>query len=278
MLNPTSSPDVDDYLIELTMAGLSPNTVALRALQLGCFTRWATDQGTDPRDATRSQIVRYLTRYANAETRSSNRSALRLWYRWMTQTERIDRDPCALIPSVRKPEPEHNVIPDELVSQVLATAGDELASAIILGRFAGLRASEIAAARRGYLRKGLDGPVIRVLGKGNRWRELPAHPDVERVLRSHSGWLFTGRDGLPITGTLMSRRLSKALPDDWTAHSLRHAFASEAYARTRDLRLVQEWLGHASVTTTTRYVQIAQDHEAMSRLRLVDDGDEQAAA
>lgn len=45
-----------------------------------------------------------------------------------------------------------------------------------------------------------------------------------------------------------------ALPDPWTAHCLRHAFATDLYAQTRDLVVVAEVLGHASTRTTERYV------------------------
>lgn len=86
-----------------------------------------------------------------------------------------------------------------------------------------MRASEIAPAHRGYLRAGISGPVIRVHGKGDKWRELPAHPEVQRVLRSASGWLFPGRYESPVTAHTMSKQLSALLPGEWTAHSLRHA-------------------------------------------------------
>lgn len=284
MLTLTGTPDLDDYLVELTMARLSPQTILLRRTQLRAYRNWLATAGRpDPRDVKRGDVVRYLSRYANAETASSNRAALRGFYRWLTLEERIQRDPCVSIPPIRKAEPQHNVIPDTLVLQALAGASDETKAAIILGRFAGLRASEIALAHRSYLRRGLDGPVVRVLGKGDKWRELPAHPEVERVLRDHRGYLFPGRtEGLPMQGRSMSKRLGRELPGDWTAHSLRHAFATEAYARTRDLRLVQEWLGHAKIQTTVRYVQVEQNHDAMRLLRLDlrgdDDGPTLAAA
>lgn len=260
--------DIDDYLIELRLARRSNNTITLRTIQLNGWVRWLQAREVEPRDATRGHVVHYLARWSNAETAASNRAALRGWYRWMVETERIQRDPTLRVPPIRKPQAQHRVIPDDLVLERLATAGDALTAAIVLGRFAGLRASEIAGAHRGYLRDGLDGPVVRLCGKGDRWRELPAHPEVERVLRSRSGWLFPDAHGHPVTGHRMSQILSEALPGDWTAHSLRHAFGTEAYARTRDLRLVQEWMGHALVTTTTRYVQIQHDHQAMSLLRL----------
>ncbi|HET6299160.1 MAG TPA: site-specific integrase, partial [Kribbella sp.] len=46
----------------------------------------------------------------------------------------------------------------------------------------------------------------------------------------------------------------RLLLGDWTGHSLRHRFASAAYAVDRDLRAVQELLGHSKPETTARYV------------------------
>jgi site-specific recombinase XerD len=50
--------------------------------------------------------------------------------------------------------------------------------------------------------------------------------------------------------------MSATLPDGITAHQLRHRFATAAYAHQRDLRAVQELLGHASPATTARYTAV----------------------
>lgn len=57
----------------------------------------------------------------------------------------------------------------------------------------------------------------------------------------------------------MGARISSLMPPGWSMHSLRHRFATRAYAATRDVYSVQGLLGHASPTTTLVYVQIPDD-------------------
>lgn len=48
--------------------------------------------------------------------------------------------------------------------------------------------------------------------------------------------------------------MNAALPGHWTAHTLRHRFATEAYRRSHDLLLVQTLMGHSKPETTAMYV------------------------
>ena len=52
---------------------------------------------------------------------------------------------------------------------------------------------------------------------------------------------------------------ARALPGEWTLHTLRHRFATAAYSAERDLLAVQRLLGHASVATTQRYAEPPRD-------------------
>lgn len=53
--------------------------------------------------------------------------------------------------------------------------------------------------------------------------------------------------------------MARALPGGWTAHTLRHRFATVAYAGTRDLLAVQDMLGHSKPETTRGYIEMPQD-------------------
>jgi site-specific recombinase XerD len=71
--------------------------------------------------------------------------------------------------------------------------------------------------------------------------------------------VFPGQVNGHLTSGYVSKLVSDALPPGWTAHTLRHRFASVAYSADRDIRAVQELLGHASVATTQIYTAIPKD-------------------
>lgn len=264
-------PDVQHYLSELQMAGRAHATLRIRTIQLRGWTAWLAAQGLRPSVATRADVVDYLTQFSEPETRASYRAAVRCFHAWLVDTGRASENPARAIPSVRRPTRPRTHITDREVLDAIAAATPDVAAMIILGRLAGLRAAEIAAAHRSYLRGPVGEEVVGLIGKGDRWREVPAHPMVADLLRRSDGYLFPSNRYSPghVSPATVSHIVGCALPGCWTAHSLRRAFASEAYARTKDLLLVQRWLGHTDSKTTLGYIDIDQDHAAMRRMGLV---------
>lgn len=125
-----------------------------------------------------------------------------------------------------------------------------------LAAYAGLRASEIARVQG----SDLHGDMLRVLGKGGKVRWVPVmNARLVVQLRDLTGWAFPSPAGGHLTPGHVTRLLSEALPDGWTAHTLRHRFATVAYDGTRDLLSVSELLGHARPETTQRYVRLSAD-------------------
>jgi integrase/recombinase XerC len=140
---------------------------------------------------------------------------------------------------------------------------------------AGLRISEIAGARLGHV--DLDHGEIRVLGKGRKERMGMLGRPAQEALRAylaagrpalatagdgHDDALFLGTHGgaLGVRGVrkridLLVRRAG--LPQRTTPHTLRHSFASHLLEGGADLRVVQELLGHASLSTTQVYTHVS---------------------
>nr|WP_279386717.1 tyrosine-type recombinase/integrase [Tsukamurella pulmonis] len=157
-------------------------------------------------------------------------------------------------------------------------AGDRERLMLALGACAGLRRAEIAQCRGDALERDLDGWSLRVVGKGGRVRRVPLSDDLaEQVQARGTGWTFQGqmRAGRAIHGDRSAGHLSagrvgelvsELLPDGWTTHTLRHRFASAAYRADRDIRAVQELLGHVSVATTQVYTAVPDDAKRRAAL------------
>ena len=120
-----------------------------------------------------------------------------------------------------------------------------------------MRCAEIAQVAGADL---VDG-VLRVRGKGGKVRRVPVtNPELLAALeRSGGAWLFPNGLGGHLSAGRVSRLLSDALPEGWTAHTLRHRMATRGYAATRDLLAVGRVLGHSRPETTQRYVLLPED-------------------
>jgi len=253
---------VDTYLNEMSIAR-APRTVRLRRYQLWDWVAWLDG---DVRDATRADVIRYLQRWVCPDTRASRCAALSGFYRWARALNVIPRSPVEMVEVRGRGLPNPNPIPDDVLIAALVNAGPTERDAVILGRFAGLRASEIAAVHRRDLDQRPD--HLRVVGKGSKIRYVPVHDEVRRLVESVDGYVFPGR-GHPErhwTASPITKRVSAVLPAPWTCHSLRHAFATSLYAACRDWAVVQDALGHASMDTTRRYV-LMPDAPAVAAVR-----------
>lgn len=144
---------------------------------------------------------------------------------------------------------------------------------------AGLRVSELCGLDHG--RVDLDSGTVRVHGKGGKDRISPIGAVATEVLSKFirdfataigpSDPVIVARDGSRLTPRDVQRLLkghlaAAGLPHDLTPHKLRHSFATHMVDRGADLRLVQELLGHARLSTTQIYT-----HVTMARLKAVYD-------
>lgn len=189
------------------------------------------------------------------ETRKSARSALRSLYRWAHGSGRITDDPAAVLPAVRVPPAVARPAPEHLVRRLVK---DETRIAVMamLAAYCGLRRGEIARVHS----RDLVGDELLVHGKGGKIRAVPVtSPVLLAVLEDADGWLFPNGRGSHLTAQHVGVLLSRAMPDGWTAHTLRHRMASTSYAATRDLLAVGAVLGHSRPETTQRYVRLPDD-------------------
>lgn len=190
------------------------------------------------------------------ETRKSYQSSWRLFYGWMhTRGIRAD-DPTALLDPVRVRVRVPRIAPDDEIEAAIERANPLHRAMILLARYGCLRLTELttlhATARMGER--------IRVLGKGDKERIVYANEpllDSLKVLErlQGRGFYFPGLRGEHMHPMSVNKIITR-ITGGWNPHSLRHAGATAAYNETRDLRGVQEMLGHASLAVTERYLHL----------------------
>ena len=244
---------VDEWVSWLRGRGRAASTARLRRYQLLAA---AEDFGVPAAAVTPEQVITRITRtHLAAETRRSQLSALRSFYRWAVKAELVPADPTT---DLRVPETDPNPRPaeDSLILAAIARSDRPVALMLQLGALCGMRRAEIARVHsRDITRSGL-GWVLSVRGKGDKTRKVPV-PDagLARAVVDAGGWLFPSpvRPGLPLTAGNVGVRLRRALISA-TAHQLRHRYATTVHRLTGDLLAVQRLLGHKSPTTTQRYI------------------------
>lgn len=115
------------------------------------------------------------------------------------------------------------------------------------------------------------GDTLSVSGKGRKQRMIAILPLVREAIDDYVGLcpyelnageaLFRGARGGSLSPDVLRRALRNArkvlgLPDSATPHALRHSFASHLLAKGADLRMIQELLGHASLSSTQIYTNV----------------------
>lgn len=248
---------IDDFLDTLRSAGQREQTILTRRRQL---VRLFLDGSMDPLTVSTTDLTRYFAARAwSPETRKSNRACVRCFFRWLQTSGRRTDDPAAALPAVRVPEAQPRPCPDRHVLAALEHATDEESIMVRAAAEYGMRRGEISRLHSDDVIDDAAGRSIIVHGKGGKTRTLPLDDDFAGIILAADGYVFPGRWGGHVEESYVGKRLSRLLPQGWGGHTLRHRFATTAYAQTHDILAVSRALGHASVATTQRYVAVPAD-------------------
>jgi integrase/recombinase XerD len=210
---------------------------------------------------------------------------LRGFYEYCVRNGHLPRDPAESLPAPRRSRRLPRVLTvDEAARLVSTPVGQEppaLRDRAMLELMygLGLRVSELLELT--VDRVDLTSGFVRVMGKGSRERVLPLEGAASRALVA---WLERGRPSLthgrgraPASTVFLNQRggrLSRmgfwkilrahgraaGLERELHPHLLRHSFATHMLEGGADLRVVQELLGHASITTTQIYTEVDRDY------------------
>lgn len=281
---------LESFAAALAAKKLSARSIDTYRRVLRTFASWLGDESTIAQ-ITADSIGRYQVsrRDREAATIGKDLSAIRSYCRYLIKAHlRVD-DPTLDIERPKRNDP----IPRALTARELRQLDHILAKPlpildtkarhvrerdiriVLLMLYAGLRLSEVAHLM--WRDVDLDAGVLTVRkGKGRKDRALPIHERLAVNLaltpeEKQRGAVCGHRDGRPLSYKSIPHTFDRWLKEEGleiSAHQLRHTFATRLLWAGKDLRTIQRLLGHASLSTTERYlaVEMEQKRDAVDAL------------
>jgi integrase/recombinase XerD len=265
--------------------GLSENSVLAYERDVVKLKEYALPELEHPKDVTREELKSFINALVEVglSARSQARiiSGIKQFYNFLILEDEVKDDPSELIemPKIGRKLPEVLSIEeiDNLIAAIDLSKKEGLRNRAILETLysCGLRVSELINLKFSDLF--LDEGFIRVTGKGNKQRLVPASPSVKNEIFTYkheirdfqdikSGnepYVFLNRRGAKLTRIMIFtiiRELSNKinLSKTISPHTFRHSFATHLLEGGANLRAIQEMLGHESITTTEIYTHLDQ--------------------
>jgi integrase/recombinase XerD len=277
---------IDSFIRYLAVErGLSENYQLSTQRSLSEFAQWcsARNKINHPRAVNLAIMTEYLNERKRAGLSASSIKlvivALKVFFRFLTGRGVIQRDPAEALalPRIERylPETLNELQIEQFLERIDTKAHHGLRDRAIIELLyaSGLRISELTTARLENFN--FEERVIRVTGKGNKTRLVPvgrkacealaAYLSVERpklVKRRSSSEIFLSERGTKLTTArvwqIVKKHARRAGVENVYPHLLRHSFATHLLGNGADLRIIQEMLGHADISTTQIYTHVDQ--------------------
>lgn len=280
-MNPTEA--IERFLLYLaTERGLSENYQISTQRSLESFTAWLGSKNLALGTVEPGHIAEYLTKRKRSGLAAASVKleavAIRIFYRFLFGRKFVSKNPAENLPTPRieryLPETLNARQVEKLLSSVQDTDpfGSRDRAILELLYASGLRVSELCNARLENIN--LDDGFIRVTGKGNKTRIVPvgskARDAIQHYLTNERPALVAPKTGAEIFLSVRGRKLTPAriwqlvkiyaaragLESNVYPHIFRHSFATHLLGGGADLRIIQEMLGHADISTTQIYTHV----------------------
>lgn len=272
---------LDDFAASLRALDRSPATLRAYRGDVERFAHWAREHAvTAPGQVSQRTLRQYLASMnLDGDERSSisrRRASLRTYFAWALQRGYVEVDPAARVSAPRPHSQLPEIVGREQLELLLDgdwgddpwARRDRAVCEILYG--AGLRVSELCGLDHDSVDPAQG--LLRVLGKGRKERIVPLHvagfEAIERwiavrasvvVPESPRQALFVNRRGSRLGPRDVRRILDRRLALGHVhPHALRHTYATHLLEGGADLRVVQELLGHESLTTTQLYTHVSK--------------------
>jgi integrase/recombinase XerD len=294
---------VEDFLQHLRHErGQAQHTQRTYSALLNKFVTWAEGQGLASWESVQLKHLMAFLQHErerglanqprNSPRRLSSESvyleiaALRAFYRFAENEKILPSNPAENLSLPRRWKRLPKALTAAEIEKLLAPQTPETPATLCdqavleLAYASGLRLAELRGVRLEQLH--LEAGFINVIGKGNKERVVPVGAKAVAAIESYLAVgrpklvtarspanLFLTKRGTPFAAVTLWLRIKQrvrrsGIPRNITPHMLRHSFATHLLEHGADLRVIQELLGHATITTTEVYT-----HVAGSRLREV---------
>ncbi len=268
---------LEDYSCYLKIErAMSQNTVASYCSDVERFLKFVDLR---PEAVTADDIGKYLSSRSDLSRRSQARalSSLKSFFDWVQIEGLVKENPCDRVDAPKLGRYLPDVLSREEVEAIInfpdlslwTGLRDRALLEVLYG--CGLRVSEAVGLRISMIY--FDEGFVRIVGKGNKERLVPLGEYAAEAIcdymkarplpadASSSDILFLNRYGKPLSRvtafkTVKTAALLAGVRKNISPHTFRHSFATHLIENGADLRIVQEMLGHASVTTTEIYTHI----------------------
>jgi len=263
--------------------GLSQNTLASYTADLNKLALWCEEQNLTPKTLQNHHIQQYLGQLHQsgiaAKSQARFLSALRSFFRYLILDEYIATDPTELIDSPQFGRSLPDVLSENDIDKIIAAIdlskpeGERNRAMLEVLYGCGLRVTELVNLKISELRFKED--YIIVTGKGNKQRIVPINSSAVKFtniylnqIRSHmspiksaTDIVFLNRRGNKLSRVMIFLIIKElcekaGIRKTVSPHTFRHSFATHLVMRGANLRVVQDMLGHESITTTEIYTHL----------------------
>ena len=290
-INKDSKQDLEDFKSYIIAEkNFSSHTAKAYCSDILSFLVWMDEQSCEDVNFSRvREYLHFIQKFNYKKTTVARKIAsLRTFYKYLYRERKVDSNPAMNLTNPKRPKSLPKFLTPDEVEQILnntkieTPAGYRNRTILELLWATGMRISELSGLNFGDLN--LEHNEIRVFGKGSKERIIlvtdRAKNFLERYIESARALIPKGfpvpdtSENSPVfinnTGYRLQTRTVRNvinevvekinLPKHVTPHVFRHSFATHLIENGADLRVVQELLGHASISNTQLYTHVSTQH------------------
>ncbi|MBQ2611076.1 tyrosine recombinase XerC [bacterium] len=290
-LNKISKSDLEDFKSYIIVEkNFSEHTAKAYYSDILSYIIWLDDEPCENVNFSKvREYIHFIQKFNYKKTTIARKiSSIRTFYKYLNREQKIDTNPAENLNLPKKPKSLPKFLTDDEVEKILSNvkmdtpAGFRNRAILELLWAGGMRISELSGLNFGDLN--LDENEIRVFGKGAKERIILVSNKAKNYLEnyiktarplitknyqmlsiSEDAPVFINRTGFRLQPRMVRKIINEIvakieLPKHVSPHMFRHSFATHLIENGADLRVVQELLGHASISNTQIYTHVSTQH------------------